>query len=749
MAGGDKSAAFWSAAPVVWNDSDRAAEKLRTLLSSNADFPSRIRMLSENLRLHEALAKLDLNEVVGASTEGGGKSPTSLRRPPSTQHPAPESRVQAALAATRANWHASQERWALAALEVDRLLSLAKDEGRRASLHNGSSFILHPSSFLLTPGLLRLAMALVQENRPAVAATLLQGGATRRAVDGLPTAPSDVGLDSVYSAERERFVPDAAGSELLHRLRLAVNERLAKQPRNPTLLELRHELAGQWSDAKSQVADYTAAIEALARQKPDATAADVERLYGRRGNAHLALGQWQRAVDDYAHIVTEKTDDEALLSNQALAMAEAMLSSASSDPAAIDREQKRRLIARIADPWQKLAAAYRVQGDQSAIDRLVERHPTLAGPVGDQFTQGEDQDKDWRRAIVLYSKGITAQATDVDLLSKRARAHEALKNWDAAAADWTRAATGNPDGARLLAEFGRRLAAGGQVPLAQGQFQNSRALYEKSLAGDADNVLLAAELAQLLCDEDENENAMRWTVLKPTAMKSQGGATLTLQSDGSILAGGVNPPSDEYTVAFIVPARVEVRTIRLEALAHESFPGDGPGRGMSGSVPGLFELNSWDMTVKRPNSADSPRPLTFRAAAADHSMNNEPLGPHGRWNISWDAGRNHTSVWSVSDPITLEAGTELHSQMRFNPLADWSDQNLGRFRLSLSSDDAAFDGEQKRFAAMHVTDPWGRLAAAYWLVGDQEALDKLLERHPLRQSTWAICTRPKGIGSGP
>jgi len=103
LAGGDRSAACWSAAPSVWSDSDRAAEKLRMLLSSNADFPSRIRMLSENLRLHEALAKLDLKDV----------------------------RVQAALAATRANWHASQERWALAAKEVDR-----------------SSFILHPSCAL-------------------------------------------------------------------------------------------------------------------------------------------------------------------------------------------------------------------------------------------------------------------------------------------------------------------------------------------------------------------------------------------------------------------------------------------------------------------------------------------------------------------------------------------------------------------------------------------------------------------------
>src|SRR5262249_47049609 len=74
---------LWSTAPIVWSDPDRAAEKLRVLLRSDADFRSRIRMLSDNLRLHEALERLDAKDV----------------------------RVQAALAATRANWNASRHAW--------------------------------------------------------------------------------------------------------------------------------------------------------------------------------------------------------------------------------------------------------------------------------------------------------------------------------------------------------------------------------------------------------------------------------------------------------------------------------------------------------------------------------------------------------------------------------------------------------------------------------------------------------------
>jgi WD40 repeat protein len=127
-----KSTAVWSTAPVVWNDPDRAAEKLRRLLQSNADFQSRIRMLSENLRLHEALAKFDAKDV----------------------------RVSAALAAAQANWHASRQAWPEAALAFDRLTAADPTT---------------TEAWLGTPGLLRLATALLNHNRPRDAAALLTG----------------------------------------------------------------------------------------------------------------------------------------------------------------------------------------------------------------------------------------------------------------------------------------------------------------------------------------------------------------------------------------------------------------------------------------------------------------------------------------------------------------------------------------------------------------------------------------------
>ena len=148
---GAGTTAFWTTAPIVWNDPEKAAESLRDLLRSNAVFSSRIRMFSENLRLHEALERLDASDV----------------------------RVRAALAATRANWHASRKEWSEAALAFDRLV--AADPTR-------------PAAWLLTPGLLRVATALAHRDRPDAAARLLEGVEDRLVQDGLLAIPDQMGV---------------------------------------------------------------------------------------------------------------------------------------------------------------------------------------------------------------------------------------------------------------------------------------------------------------------------------------------------------------------------------------------------------------------------------------------------------------------------------------------------------------------------------------------------------------------------
>ncbi len=618
LAGG-KSTAFWSTESVVWNDPDRAAERLRPLLQSSAGFQSRVRMLSENLRLHRVLAKLDTKDV----------------------------RVSAALAAAEANWHASRKAWPEAALAFTRLT--AADPAM-------------PKDWLRTPGLLRVATALLHQNRPGDAAGLLRDGARRRVQDGLPPAVLQVGFG----------VNDTATGELLYPLRAAIKERLAREPRSPGLLELRAELAGQWSDTQAQLADYTAAIVALSGQTPAPTA-DLQRLYARRGNAYVALRHWQQAVDDFARGVTT---DDAVLTGQALAL-------------------------------------YQIHADPQAIEQLVERRPNLAGEIGDLFIQG--QTKDWPRAVKIYSRGITNATTDARLLSKRAHGYEALENWDAAAADWSRAATGNPEAAKLLREFAQRLAEGGQAPLASGQFEKARALYERLLETDSENVTVATELAQVLLNQHEAGNPIGWTVLRPTELKSEGKATLTLKPDGSILASGNNPNRDIYTLV----AKTEldkISVIRLEALPDPSLPHGGPGRALSGN----FHLNEL-----RVFSGVQPAALTNIIVVHDErgqfrNVIDGKLDATMGWSNGPWRGNSNTAI--VATRLDRARDDDLKVELYFSR-GQLAQQNLGRFRLSVCGDPAAFAREEKRFAILNVTDPALQLAAAYAMHGSiDEAL---------------------------
>jgi tetratricopeptide (TPR) repeat protein len=138
--------------------------------------------------------------------------------------------------------------------------------------------------------------------------------------------------------------------------------------------------------------------------------------------------------------------------------------SVTSDSLGNDRAWKYLSVLKMNDPWQKLASTYQIEGNQQPIDTLVARRPQSAGLIGDLFIDGDD--KNWQRAIEIYSKGITPETTDAELFSRRAKAYEALKEWNSAAADWERAARSNPDGAKTLIEFAQRLTNSDQPDLA-------------------------------------------------------------------------------------------------------------------------------------------------------------------------------------------------------------------------------------------------------------------------------------------
>jgi len=88
--------------------------------------------------------------------------------------------------------------------------------------------------------------------------------------------------------------------------------------------------------------------------------------------------------------------------------------------------------------------------------------------------------------------------------------------------------------------------------------------------------------------------AGKWTPLAPVSATSAGGATLRVNADNSILAGGKNPDHDTYTVV----ARTSLRRVtgfRLEVLADATLPDKGPGRDRlaASGIRGNFVLTSF------------------------------------------------------------------------------------------------------------------------------------------------------------
>ncbi|HVR34355.1 MAG TPA: DUF1549 domain-containing protein, partial [Methylomirabilota bacterium] len=83
--------------------------------------------------------------------------------------------------------------------------------------------------------------------------------------------------------------------------------------------------------------------------------------------------------------------------------------------------------------------------------------------------------------------------------------------------------------------------------------------------------------------EENVRNALSaWRVAAPVDWKSEGGAVLQRQEDGSILAGGKNPANDVYWVELETGLR-EVTGLRLEVMPDESLPRKSLGRHENGS----------------------------------------------------------------------------------------------------------------------------------------------------------------------
>lgn len=249
---------------------------------------------------------------------------------------------------------------------------------------------------------------------------------------------------------------------------------------------------------------------------------------------------------------------------------------------------------------------------------------------------------------------------------------------------------------RMTATFTTTVRSEVDLDLDPATYKKEKAAFDVVHAPIADALTKfeSESLAKRFADWEKAEAALRaegksqikakWMILGVAEMKSAGGATLTKQEDGSILATGTNPDFETYT--FVVNTDVTgITAIRLEALAHPSMVKSGPGRAENGNI----DLTDVKVTVAPKADSKQAKEIKLINAIATYEQ-----GPHlavklaidgdkkSGWALDPKFGQDHAAVFEPEAPIGIEGGCVLTVTLSFNGN---SRHNIGRPRLSITT----------------------------------------------------------------
>jgi serine/threonine protein kinase/predicted Zn-dependent protease len=372
-------------------------------------------------------------------------------------------------------------------------------------------------------------------------------------------------------------------------------------------------------------------------------------------------------------------------------------------------------------------ANYKLNRPERAREWLKRSADRLANLFGTQLAAGGPKG-DWGHVVdgfCFYQQAhelIAGKPPAFDPQQRlfRAVGYQRFGETQKAEAEFKAAIEVRPDDATVWRARSLAYAKLGRLVEAAADGERARQLAEQALSKHPDDSAAADILASLLLEKFEP----KWTVLKPLAVKSESGATLTVQSDGSVLAGGVNPDKDAYVIEAEIRGRFGA--IRLEAIPDQRMPAGGSGRADSGNfiltdfrVTVGESVVTWsrahaDFSQERDLTAVRKFPIAF-AIDADESTG---------WAIWPRVAEPHWAVFVPSQPIDTRGKTPLTIRLAFRN-KDYMKHALGRFRLSVTSDPDAIQHAARVSAA---STPHAKLGAAYLALGDFRRAADLLTK---------------------
>ena len=165
--------------------------------------------------------------------------------------------------------------------------------------------------------------------------------------------------------------------------------------------------------------------------------------------------------------------------------------------------------------------------------------------------------------------------------------------------------------------------------------------------------------------EVSKEKESEWRVLTPTKAVSDGGESLRIVKDGSLLAEGKPGDKSTYQIEVSVPAG-SWKSFQMETMLHKSMKQNGPGRNTTNANPN-FVLT--EMIVKVEGAS---KPLDFGRVVADFNQGgflpgqlfDGNLDSRNGWAIAPEFGKAHWVQAEFSEPLVLSKDSKLHIEMK-------------------------------------------------------------------------------------
>ncbi len=231
--------------------------------------------------------------------------------------------------------------------------------------------------------------------------------------------------------------------------------------------------------------------------------------------------------------------------------------------------------------------------------------------------------------------------------------------------------------------------------------------------------------------------ARHWVVLPPTKATAESPAKLVDQGDGSVLATGIVPETDVYTIVARTTLK-NIGSIRIEALTDPSLPKNGPGRAGNGNFC-LTNLQVWASSpdTSAAGGVSKSNELKLRNARATFEQTKPSLPVAAAidgdkstgWAVDPQVGRTQAASFDLDAPVAgYDGGTTFTFRLEFR---NNKGHAIGRPRISIAPviSNAAGDAPQPALNAPGVAEIAAEALTALARPGDEKPAEISAPQH--------------------